>query len=148
MNSELIPDRALRIARLEVLAFDLLERRLLAGDLDCLKLFYSVKGRLSRAPRPKKAHPNHKGTKPRSRSWCQGQWPWTRSEQQPVRGQEGAASRSVAANQEWRARRDPGGAGSLTLPRSVPPARRLQGVRDRSGAGALPLPAGLSSGLA
>ena len=50
MNSDLVPNRAERIARLEVLAFDLLERRLLAGDLDCLKLFYRVKGKLSRPP--------------------------------------------------------------------------------------------------
>jgi hypothetical protein len=60
-NSDLIPDRNERISRLEVLAFDLLERGLAAGDTACLRLFYRVKGKLSRAPGKKASRRNRSG---------------------------------------------------------------------------------------
>jgi len=60
-------ERAGWIAHLERLAFALLERGLAAGDTDCLKLFWRIKGQLSRAPGRKR--PKRKGRKPPSRSW-------------------------------------------------------------------------------
>jgi hypothetical protein len=61
------------LARLDVLALALLERRLAAGDTDCLKLFYRIKSQLARPPGRRKAYANHKGTKSRRRC-CLSWW--------------------------------------------------------------------------